>query len=164
MPHDRPLPPNTEGILRIRGANVIAGYVGDEAASAAVFRDGWFYCGDIGAVSPDGLLTVSGRDGDFINAGGNKLSPLVVEDVLLSLPQVTEAAAFGVPDRMGVVQIWAAIVSAAPVEMTVLQALCRDRLAEKAPKFIIQIKGLPRNANGKLVRAELIRFAAERQP
>ena len=162
--HGRPLPPNTEGILRIRGANVIAGYWGDEAASAAVFRDGWFYCGDNGAVSPDGLLTVSGRDGDFINAGGNKLSPRVVEDVLLSLPQVTEAAAFGVPDRMGVVQIWAAIVSAAPVEMTVLQALCRDRLAEKAPKFIIQVKGLPRNANGKVVRAELIRFAAERQP
>ena len=161
---DRPLPPNTEGVLRIRGGNVVAGYTGDAAASAAVFRNGWFYCGDIGAVSPDGLLTVSGRDGDFINAGGNKLSPQVVEEVLLSLPQVTEAAAFGVPDRMGVVQIWAAIVSAAPVDMPVLRALCRDGLAEKAPKYIIQIKGLPRNANGKVVRAELVKFATERQP
>jgi acyl-coenzyme A synthetase/AMP-(fatty) acid ligase len=161
---DRPLPPDTEGLLRIRGANVIAGYFGDEAASARVFRDGWFYCGDIGAVSPDGLLTVSGRDGDFINAGGNKLSPRVVEDVLLSLPQVKEAAAFGVPDRMGVVQIWAAIVPATPVEMTVLQTLCRDKLAEKAPKYIIQMQGLPRNANGKIIRTELIKFATERQP
>jgi acyl-CoA synthetase (AMP-forming)/AMP-acid ligase II len=160
----RALPPNTEGILRIRGANVISGYLGDAAASAAVFRDGWFYCGDIGAVSSDGLLTISGRDDDFINAGGNKLSPRVVEDVLLLAPQVTEAAAFGVPDRMGVVQIWAAIVSAAPVDITVLQALCREKLAEKAPKFILQIKGLPRNANGKIVRAELIKFAALRQP
>jgi acyl-coenzyme A synthetase/AMP-(fatty) acid ligase len=65
---------------------------------------------------------------------------------------------------MGVVQIWAAIVSAGPVEMTALRALCRDRLAEKAPKYIVQIKRLPRNANGKVVRAELIRFATERHP
>lgn len=163
-PDGQPLPPNSEGILRIRGANVIGGYVGDAAASAAVFRDGWFYCGDIGAVSPEGLLTVSGRNGDFINAGGNKVNPVVVETVLSTLPQVTEAAAFGVPDRMGVVQIWAAIVSATPVDMAVLQALCREKLADKAPKFILQVKGLPRNANGKIVRTELIRFAAGRQP
>jgi acyl-coenzyme A synthetase/AMP-(fatty) acid ligase len=115
-------------------------------------------------VSPEGLLTISGRDGDFINAGGNKMNPAVIETVLLSLPQVTEAAAFGVPDRMGVVQIWAAIVSAAPVDMAALQALCREKLAGKAPKYIVQIKGLPRNANGKIVRTELIRFAAQRQP
>jgi acyl-coenzyme A synthetase/AMP-(fatty) acid ligase len=163
-PDGQPLPPNSEGILRIRGANVIRGYVGDAATSAAVFRDGWFHCGDIGSVSPEGLLTVSGRDGDFINAGGNKVSPIVVETVLLSLPNVTEAAAFGVPDRMGVVQIWAAVVAATPVDMAAVQALCREKLAGKAPKFILQVKGLPRNANGKIVRTELIRFAAERQP
>jgi acyl-CoA synthetase (AMP-forming)/AMP-acid ligase II len=163
-PDGRPLPQNSEGILRISGANVIGGYVGDTEASAAVFRDGWFYCGDIGSVSPDGLLTITGRDGDFINAGGNKVSPVVIENVLLSLPQVTDAAAFGVPDRMGVVQIWAAIVSATPVDMAALQALCRAKLADKAPKFILQIKGLPRNANGKIVRTELVRFASQRQP
>jgi acyl-coenzyme A synthetase/AMP-(fatty) acid ligase len=161
---DRPLPPNTEGILRIRGANVVDSYVGDKTASAAVFRDGWFYCGDTGAVSPEGLLTVSGRTTDFINAGGNKVSPQVIEDVLLSLPQVSEAAAFGVPDQMGVVQIWAAIVAAMPVDMAVLQAACRAKLADKAPKFVLQVKGLPRNANGKILRTELIAFATARQP
>jgi long-subunit acyl-CoA synthetase (AMP-forming) len=51
---DRTLPPNAEGILRIRGANVIAGHLGDDDASASAFRNGWFYCGDIGAVSPGG--------------------------------------------------------------------------------------------------------------
>jgi acyl-coenzyme A synthetase/AMP-(fatty) acid ligase len=65
---------------------------------------------------------------------------------------------------MGVVQIWAAIVSATPVDMAALQALCRAKLADKAPKFILQIKGLPRNANGKIVRTELVRFASQRQP
>jgi acyl-coenzyme A synthetase/AMP-(fatty) acid ligase len=162
-PNGQPLPPNSEGILRIRGANVINTYVGDTAASAAVFRDGWFYCGDTGSVSPGGLLTISGRDGDFINAGGNKVNPVVIETVLLSLPQVTEAAAFGVPDRMGVVQIWAAIVSATPVEIASLQALCREKLPGKGPKYIVQIKELPRNVNGKIVRTELIKFALQRQ-
>jgi acyl-coenzyme A synthetase/AMP-(fatty) acid ligase len=162
---DRPLPPNTEGILRIRGANCIAGHLGDDAASPdSAFRDGWFYCGDIGSVSGDGLLTVSGRAGDFINSGGIKVSPQVIEDVLLSLPQVTDAAAFAVPDKMGVMRIWAAIVADTRIETAALQTVCRARLAEKSPKFILQVKGLPRNANGKLVRDELVKFALTQQP
>jgi acyl-coenzyme A synthetase/AMP-(fatty) acid ligase len=87
----------------------------------------------------------------------------VIEDVLLSLPQVTDAAAFGVPDRMGAVQIWAAIVADTRVETAVLNAICRERLAEKSPKFILQVKALPRNANGKVVRDELVKFAMTQQ-
>jgi len=157
----RPLPPGTEGILRIRGPNVVAGYVGNTVASAEIFKDGWFYCGDIGAVSRDGLLTVSGRAGDFINAGGNKLSPKIVEDLLLAQPSVTDAAAFGVPDHLGVVQIWAAVVAPKPLDTKAVLAACQRALGDKSPKFLVQINQLPRNANGKVVRAELIRFAAK---
>ena len=159
-----PLPPGTEGPLRIRGPNVITGYVGDETMSAAAFRDGWFHSGDIGFVSPEGLLSVTGRDDDLINAGGIKLSPRTVEDVLRSLPDVSDAAAFGVPDRMGVQQIWAAIVAPVPVDLSELHIACRLRLADKAPRLIIQINHIPRNANGNLVRAELLRFAANQPP
>jgi acyl-coenzyme A synthetase/AMP-(fatty) acid ligase len=162
---DQPLPPNTEGILRIRGANCIASHLGDEAGSSdSAFRDGWFYCGDIGSVSSEGLLTVAGRAGDFINSGGIKVSPQVIEDVLLSLPQVTDAAAFAVPDSMGVMRIWAAIVADTPIETAELKTICHARLAEKSPKFILQVKGLPRNANGKLMRDELVKFALTQQP
>jgi acyl-CoA synthetase (AMP-forming)/AMP-acid ligase II len=170
---DRQLPPGTAGTLRISSANCVAGYLdggaggdgmgGDGAGSTAVFRNGWFYCGDIGAVSDDGILTISARTGDFINAGGNKVAPQVIEDVLLSLPQVTDAAAFGVPDNLGAVQIWAAIVADARVETAVLKAICRERLAEKSPKFILQVKALPRNANGKVLRDELVKFAMTHQ-
>jgi long-chain acyl-CoA synthetase len=160
---DRPLPPGAEGILRIRSANCIDGHLWDAAASPdRAFRNGWFYCGDTGAVSEDGLLSVAGRVGEFINSGGRKISPLVIEEVLLSLPQIREAAAFGAPDKMGVVQIWAAIVADSQVETATLRALCRARLAERSPKFIIQMKELPRYANGKVVREELIRFATTR--
>jgi acyl-coenzyme A synthetase/AMP-(fatty) acid ligase len=162
---DRPLPPGADGILRISGANCIAGHLGDDAAASdSAFRNGWFYCGDIGSVSDNGLLTVGGRAGEFINSGGTKVSPRLIEDVLLSLPEVTDAAAFGVPDNLGMVQIWAAIVADARVETAALKAICRTRLAEKSPKFILQIKALPRNANGKVMREELIRFAMTQQP
>ena len=160
---DRTLPPDNEGVLRIRGATVVSGYLGAPALSAEIFRDGWFYPGDVGAISADGMMSVTGRRGEFINAGGNKLSPQVVEDVLLSLPQVTDAAAFGVPDKLGVVQIWAAIVATTRVENAVLTRLCGERLGEKSPKFIMQLKGLPRNANGKVLREELVKFALTQQ-
>ena len=160
---DVPLPPGIEGILRFRSPNAVNVYDGDPGASAGIFRDGWFYNGDIGSVSPDGKLTVSGRSGDFINSGGAKIAARVIEDVLLSLPDVIEAAAFGVPDRMGVTQIWAAIVASTRIENAVLNKLCHEQLGAKRPKFILQIKGLPRNANGKVLKDELIRFAASQQ-
>ncbi len=159
-----PLPPGSEGALRIRGPNVIPSYIGDDIASAVAFRDGWFHSGDFGFISPDGLLSVTGREGDQINAGGIKLSPRSVEDVLRALPDISDAAAFAVPDRMGVHQIWAAIVAPVPVDPSALHVACRIRLAEKAPKFLVQVPRIPRNANGKLVRAELLRFAADQPP
>jgi acyl-coenzyme A synthetase/AMP-(fatty) acid ligase len=161
----RPLPPGVEGMLRIGGPNCVTGHFGEDSASPdGAFRDGWFYCGDTGAVSEHGLVTVAGRTGDFINSGGTKVSPQVIEEVLLSLPQVTDAAAFGVPDNLGMVRIWAAIVADTRVETAALKAICHERLGHKSPKVILQMKGLPRNANGKVMREELIRFAMTRQP
>jgi fatty-acyl-CoA synthase len=162
--NDQPLPPGTEGILRMRSDHAATEYFGDPVATAQVFRGGWFYCGDVGTVWPDGLLTISGRVGEFINSGGNKVAPHVIEDVLLSLPGVTEAAAFGVPDRNGVVQIWAAIVAPVTIDQSVLTRLCREKLAGRAPKYIIQMKGLPRNANGKILRDVLIQYGMQTQP
>jgi acyl-coenzyme A synthetase/AMP-(fatty) acid ligase len=64
---------------------------------------------------------------------------------------------------MGVQQIWAAIVAPVPVDLSVQHLACRPRPAEKASKFIVQVSRIPRNANGKLVRAVLARFAADQQ-
>ena len=152
-------PPGTEGTLRIRSATMVRGYLGDPAASAGVFRDGWFFSGDLGAVSADGALLVTGRAGDIINAGGIKIRPGEIEEVLLALPQVTDAAAFGVPDAAGVTQPWAAIVASGPVPGSVLEAACRERLGLRSPRQVLQVNALPRNANGKLLRDELVRVA-----
>lgn len=154
-----PLPASVEGILRIRSPNVIAGYFGEADPVSSPFRDGWFYSGDVGSVSPDGIVSIAGRAGELINSGGVKISPHLIEDVLLMLPEVIEAAAFGVPDDMGVDQIWAAIVAETTVDPAQLTTLCRQRLAACAPKFVLQIEALPRNQNGKVRREELVQLA-----
>ncbi|MGH7043725.1 MAG: class I adenylate-forming enzyme family protein [Acetobacteraceae bacterium] len=158
---DRPVPPGVEGALRVRSALTVAGYVGTEDRATAAFRDGWFYPGDLGAVWPDGALTLAGRVGEVINSGGIKVNPAAIEDALLSLPGVSEAAVFGVPDALGVDQVWAAIVAAAPIATAALSRLCQERLAGQAPRFILQMKALPRNANGKVRKDLLIAYAQQ---
>lgn len=159
----RPLPPGTEGIIRVRTPGDIAGYLDDPEATATTFRDGWFYTGDIGAVTADGHLIITDRAVEVINRGGMKISPRRIEDTLLSLPQVGQAAAFGVPDSDGLTQVWAAVVATAPVDNETLNRHCAERLGPLAPKVILQMPSLPRNGNGKVMTHVLIDLAQQRQ-
>lgn len=151
---DRVLAPGTVGALRIRGDTLAGGYAGDDGATAKAFRAGWFYPGDLGSVTEDGLLSITGRASDVINIGGNKVSARVIEDALLQVPGVADAAAFGMPDSHGIPSIWAAIVANGAVPQDALDATCRG-LGFAAPKRIVRVAELPRNENGKLLRGEL---------
>ncbi|HVO86897.1 MAG TPA: fatty acid--CoA ligase family protein, partial [Casimicrobiaceae bacterium] len=150
-----------EGLIRIRGATCIEGYFGDPASSASVFRDGWFYPGDTGSISADGLLTLGARASEVINSGGNKISPQVIEELLMSVPGIRDAAAFGLADPMGVTRVWAAIATYdnAPPDHNALDAKCRQHLAAAGPSMFIQVPQIPRNENGKILRDELRRIA-----
>ncbi len=156
---DKPVTPGSEGILRVRSGTCVDAYAGDAAASPDAFKGGWFYPGDVGAVSGDGLLTLAGRTGEFINCGGIKVSPQVIEDVLLSLAQIREAAVFGAPDARGLTRIWAAIVPDGPLDAAAIKAICIERLKEKSPHFLMPVTEIPRNAAGKILRDELTRMA-----
>nr|WP_294526160.1 class I adenylate-forming enzyme family protein [uncultured Rhodopila sp.] len=160
------LPPGHEGVLRIRSDRLASGYLQDPESSTERFRDGWFYSNDIGTVWPDGLLTISGRTSDVINAGGVKVHPQVIESALLKLPLVVDAAAFGVPDATGVTRIWAAIVARSRIDDAVLNAFCRHALPGISPQTILQMKALPRNENGKVRREQLVDIGlhANRRP
>ena len=161
------VPPGTEGLLRFRGAGVSTFYLGDEAATRTGFRDGWFWSGDIGAIWPDGAITLGGRANDVINSGGVKVSAETIERALLQLPTVLDAAAFGVPDASGIERVWAAIVARTQIDDTVLAAFCARMLPGKTPDIIVQLKALPRGANGKVRRDMLRDMARElgrRQP
>ncbi|MDE2005813.1 MAG: long-chain fatty acid--CoA ligase [Rhodospirillales bacterium] len=156
----RPLPPGAEGLIRVRTPGDIAFYLDDPEATAATFREGWFYTGDIGSVTADGVLIITGRAVEVINHGGMKISPRLVEDVLLAVPEITQAAAFGVPDSDGVIQVWAAIVAGAPIDSEALRRHCQARLGPLAPRFVLQLPELPRNANGKVMTHALVELAA----
>ncbi|HEY1933532.1 MAG TPA: class I adenylate-forming enzyme family protein [Acetobacteraceae bacterium] len=155
------LPPGTEGILRMQADTMAERYLEEDAATSGGLRDSWFYPGDVGTVWPDGMLSLTGRVAELINAGGEKVSPAAIEEHLLKLPSVTDAAAFGVPDNSGVEQIWAAIVASVPVEDAVLDAFCKKLGPRQAPMMILQVEALPRNANGKIQRNVLIEAALQ---
>lgn len=155
--NDVQLPVGAEGILRIRSEYCVDAYVNDPDATAVAFRNGWFYPGDLGSIGADGLLTVSGRAIELINHGGSKISPRVIEDALLAVPGITDAAAFGAPDESGITTICAAIVAGNDLDRRALRSTCLG-LGIGAPQRVVRVRALPRNPNGKVVRGELARL------
>ena len=160
-PDHRPLPPGEVGNLRLRGEMVANGYLGDDVATADSFIDGWFYSGDIGALTPDGLLILTGRRTELINFGGDKVAPWRIEQSLLRLPSVSDAAAFGIEDSDGIERIWAAIVAPVPIDEDEINRFCARELGHLAPSTLLQFRELPRNEAGKIRRDLLIAYARD---
>ena len=121
--------------------------------------DGWLRTGDLGRITADGYLYLSGRRGDKIIRGGENVYPLEVETVLVQHPDVAEACVFGVADRT-----WGEVVAAALVprpdgviDFEAIRAFARERLAGfKVPTVWEQVNALPRNMAGKVLRRDLI--------
>ena len=154
---DRPLPAGGEGSLRIRGAQVVMRYHGDEATSQRVFRDGWFYPGDLGMVTADGLVRVTGRIEDVILRGGAMVSPLPIEEAIGAQPQVREVAVFALPGGGATQEIWAALVLEPGADARAVVAAAA--LGDRAPTKLMVAERLPRNPNGKVVRRVLAEWA-----
>ncbi len=153
---DRPLGRGQQGIVRIRGDYAATGYVNDAAASARLFRGGWFYPGDLGSLTQDGLLVISGRQSSVLNLGGEKISPEIVEDVLASFGEGLEAAAVAMIGQAGVEEVWAVVASRQPIDEDRLRQYCQSRLARIfVPKRFITVERLPRNEMGKLDRHQI---------
>ncbi|KAM7272954.1 hypothetical protein ACFE04_027618 [Oxalis oulophora] len=89
---------NVNGEVCIRGPNVTNGYKNNPEANKTAFQFGWFHTGDVGFLDADGYLHLVGRIKELINRGGEKISPIEVDSVLLSHPELAEAVSFGVPD------------------------------------------------------------------
>lgn len=158
---DQPVAAGAEGVVRIRSEQNASSYLHDPEASAAVFRQGWVYPGDRGVMAPDGLMRITGRTDDFINRGGLKINPQEIEAIMIAMEGVRDVAVFGVVDGTGVTQICAAVVNAGPIDANAFHARCLERLGDLAPFLTMHVRELPRNANGKVVRHELVRAAVE---
>ncbi|RXG86993.1 non-ribosomal peptide synthetase [Bradyrhizobium vignae] len=160
----RTLASGAHGEIMLRGPNMSRGYYNDDAATQAAFRNGWFRTGDLGYLDADGYLFIVGRIKDVINRGGQKISPLEVEEVLLSHPAVLEAGVFAVPHEKLGENVAAVVVLRPNSEATSdqLRQFARKRLAAyKIPSLIRSVPALPKGASGKVKRNALAGLIAE---
>jgi malonyl-CoA/methylmalonyl-CoA synthetase len=145
----------SEGVLEIRGESLFSGYWRLPEKTAEDFTpDGYFRTGDIGRIDPDGRVWISGRARDLVITGGLNVYPKEVELVIDDIPGVEESAVIGLPHPDLGEGVTAVIVGSAD-EAEILSA-CRLRLAPyKAPKRVVIVPELPRNAMGKVQKAAL---------
>jgi len=153
------LPPGVVGELRFRSEGLVKGYMYAPAANAKSFRDGWFYPGDLGAVTQNRILLLAGRVDNVINAGGRKINPHSIEDALTALDEVNEAAAFIASVGNGADKIWVAVEPRRGADASDLKTLCRQQLKDGPVDYLIVLEKLPRNAMGKVSRRELRKLA-----
>ena len=151
---DRPRPAGQDGIIRVKTGEV-AHYLSDTPDTQEMFKDGWFYPGDVGHITADGLVYVTGRVNEVINRGGQIIAPEIIEESLLAFPGIKDAAVFGHPNAEGIEDIWAAVVSDQWVDASAVRQVIGSRLPERTPDRVVQVDSIPRNEMGKIKRAEL---------
>jgi malonyl-CoA/methylmalonyl-CoA synthetase len=154
-----PVPAGEVGVIEVKGANVFAGYWRMPEKTAQEFRaDGYFITGDVARVDADGYIHIVGRAKDLVISGGFNVYPKEVESEIDAIDGVLESAVFGAPHAdfgEGVTAVVVPRPGAALSETAILAAL-GGRLAKfKAPKRIIIVESLPRNAMGKVQKAAL---------
>ncbi|HMN89299.1 MAG TPA: long-chain fatty acid--CoA ligase [Saprospiraceae bacterium] len=162
--HGQDLPPGLPGELLLHGPMVTSGYWRNPEATAKAIKDGWFYTGDMVRQDDEGYLYVVDRIKNMFISGGENVYPAEVERVLLSHPDVAEAAVIGVPDAK-----WGEVGKAFVVCRTTqrntqdLQQHCRQHLAAyKVPKYVEFLDALPKNDTGKINRILLKDSTLER--
>ena len=152
------LPPGGLGEVVIRGRNVTKGYEANPDANAKAFTNGWFRTGDQGVMDAQGYLRLTGRLKELINRGGEKISPLEVDTIIMDHPAVAQVVTFAVPhDKLGE-DIAAAVVlrEGASCDERELRNFVGTRVADfKVPRRIVFLTEIPKGATGKLQRIGL---------
>ena len=160
----REVPPGEAGEFWIAGPMIVPGYWRNEVANAGSFASGYWKSGDIGSIDAEGYVRIADRKKDMLNRGGFKVYPAEVENVLSEFPGVIEAAVVGRPDNVLGERVVAFInASDAAVTAEAIRGFCATRMADyKVPEYVVVgNRPLPRNANGKIQKAEL-REAAQK--
>jgi acyl-CoA synthetase (AMP-forming)/AMP-acid ligase II len=152
------LPVGARGEVVVRGPNVTAGYENNPEENAKAFSNGWFRTGDQGTLDEAGYLRITGRLKELINRGGEKISPLEVDEVLLHHPAVREAVTFSFPHPMLGEEVAAAVVlrEGQTVNEHELHEFASKHLAQfKVPRKILIMDEIPKGPTGKLQRIGL---------
>ncbi len=156
-PGGRLLPAGETGEIVLRGPSIIRGYEDNPDANRAAFVNGWFRTGDQGSMDAEGFLFLGGRLKELIDRGGEKISPLEVEEVLLAHPAVHRAAVFPIAHPTLGQEVAAAVVLRnGGLEEAALRSFAAARLADfKVPRRILFLPEIPTGPTGKVQRLKL---------
>ena len=155
------VPARSIGEVVVRGPNVMTGYFRRPDATAEAIVGGFYRTGDLGYLDEDGYVYIADRKKDMIISGGENIYSIEVETVIAEFPGVIEVAVYGRPDEVWGETVCATIVAAEKLDMDLLRAHCRERLAGyKQPRHIEVVQTpLPRTPVGKVSKRELRAFA-----
>jgi long-chain acyl-CoA synthetase len=155
----RELPEGEVGELWIKGPNVVKGYWNKPEATAETFTDGWLRSGDLARIDDEGFVYIVDRAKDMLIRGGENVYCVEVESVLYDHPEVMDAAVVGIPHRVLGEEV-GAVVQLTPGSRLTEDAL-REHVASRLAAFKVPVRieiraePLPRNPNGKILKAEL---------
>ena len=155
----------TPGEQCTRGYSVMLGYWDDEAATRrAIDESGWMHSGDLAVMDDEGYVSIVGRIKDMIIRGGENIYPREIEEFLYRLPEVSDAAVFGVPsERYGEeVAAWVKLRDGASIDEEQLAAACRGQIASfKVPRHWKIVDSFPMTVTGKIQKFRMRELAAE---
>lgn len=155
----RRVPVGTQGEICTRGPAVFAGYWNNPQANEKAFRGGWFHTGDLGTMDARGFVTITGRSSDMFISGGSNVYPREIEEALLTLPGIAEAAVFGIPDpAWGESGVAVLVAREGAGELPTEQVLAhlQERLAKyKWPRIVQFWPSLPKSAYGKIAKKDI---------
>jgi len=153
------VPPGEVGELWIKGPNVVSGYWNKPEATAETFTDGWLHSGDLVRIDEEGFVYILDRAKDMLIRGGENIYCVEVEDALFAHPAVMDAAVVGIPHKVLGEEV-GALVQIAPGQMVSVEEL-KAHVAKLLANFKVPVEiemqsdPIPRNANGKIVKAPL---------
>jgi long-chain acyl-CoA synthetase len=153
------LGPNQDGEVRMKGPNIMKGYLNLPDETAAVFDEhGYFKTGDMGRLDEQGFLSITGRIKEMLIIGGENVFPREIEEILNRHESVKDSAVIGMQDGMRgeVALAFVELKDGATFDESAIKSFCRDKIAGfKVPREVRVLKELPRNPTGKIVRRKL---------
>lgn len=154
--NDRPLPADVLGRIRARTDIMAIGYINDPEATRRMFRDGWFYPGDVGILRGARQLEVIGRGDELLNIGGHKLSPSMLEGLILRHAAVSDVGVCSTRNPDGLEEVCVALVNPAEAEQELLRHVAEAFSRVELGRYhVITLDQIPRNTVGKIERGRL---------
>ena len=152
------------GLIRVKSASCVDGYADNPSATAAQFRDGWFYPGDVGVMLDPRSLKLLGRADDLINIGGHKINPAHIEEQLQSVISAEDFCVTALPDSDGNGKLWIAVVLKPSENMAKVAKIAGPVIAPHLGDVsFIKVQKIPRTTTGKAKRGELKALISEHQ-